>query len=451
VLTVSILASFVGALDGFIVNVALPTISRELGGGLVLQQWVVDAYMLSLGSLILIAGSLSDLFGRKRVLKFGLVWFGVTSLLCAASPDGTFLIISRALQGIAGALLVPSSLAMIISAFYGPAQSKAIGTWTAWFSVAAVTGPLLGGLILSVTTWRWIFAINVLPIAVTLWLMQKLKEPAHVKSSVKLDIFGAVMCTVGLGGSVFALIEQPHFGWMSPVIYVPLVLGLIALGVFIKHENKHSDPMLPLSLFRSRNFSAGNVATVSIYGGLAMASFLIVITLQQVGGYSALRAGLAMMPVTVVMFLLSSRFGALAGRFGPRFFMTAGPCIGALGFLLMLRVQAHVSYTTRLLPGVLVFALGLSMTVAPLTAAVLGAIESKQAGIASAVNNAVSRIAALLAIAAIGVFSGTKLEIAGFHRGILAAAVFLMAGGVISAISIRNTHPQRVQSDHPEP
>lgn len=448
VLWISILASFVGALDGFIVNVALPTISHDLGGGLVVQQWVVDAYLLTLGSLILIAGSLSDLFGRRRVLTFGLWWFGITSLLCALAPNGSFLIVARGLQGIAGALLVPSSLAMIISAFKGPAQSKAIGAWTAWFSVAAITGPLLGGLIIAVTSWRWIFAINVLPITITLWLMRRLKVPKQTKPTVKADLFGAMLCSIGLGGSVYALIEQPHFGWSSPVIYLPLLVGVLALTVFVWQENKHSDPMLPLSLFRSRNFSAGNVATVSIYGGLSMATFLIVVTLQQVGGYSALESGLAMMPVTVVMFLLSSRFGALAGRFGPRFFMAAGPGVAGLGFLLMLRVQTHIGYITQLLPGVLVFAFGLAMTVAPLTSAVLGAIESRQAGIASAVNNAVSRIAGLLAIAALGLLTGTHLNIDGFHRGILASAVLLLTGGVISAIGIQNPRTPKAVPAH---
>ena len=438
VLTISVLASFVGALDGFIVNVALPTISRELGGGLVVQQWVVDAYLLSLGSLILIAGSLSDLYGRRRVLSFGLVWFGITSLLCAISPNGTFLIIARGLQGIAGALLVPSSLAMIISAFSGRAQSKAIGTWTACFSVAAVAGPLLGGLILSITSWRWIFAINVLPIIITLWLMRGLEKTSHNTADLKVDIKGGVLCAVGLAGSVFALIEQPHFGWSNKVIYLPLIFSVLVLTAFVRTEAKQPKPMLTLSLFHHRNFSAGNITTAVIYGGLSMATFLIVLTLQQVGGYTPLKAGLSLLPVTLVMFLLSSRFGGLAGRYGPRIFMSIGPCLAGAGFLLMMRLQTHVSYITQLLPGVLVFALGLSMTVAPLTAAVLGSIESERAGVASAVNNAVSRIAGLLTIASVGVLVGTKLTITGFHKGILASAIFLIVGGIVSAVGIRN-------------
>jgi EmrB/QacA subfamily drug resistance transporter len=440
VLVISILASFVGALDGFIVNIALPAISSDLGGGLAMQQWVVDAYLLTLGSFILIAGSLSDLFGRKRVLSFGLIGFGAASLLCAAAPNGTFLIVARGLQGVAGALLVPSSLAMIMSTFSGPGQSKAIGTWTAWFSIAAVTGPLLGGLIIASASWRWIFAINAVPIVLTLWLMRGIEQRERRSTTQKIDLGGAFLCAVGLGGPVFALIEQTNYGWGRPIIYLPLVLGLVALALFIRYEAKCDNPMLPLSLFRSRNFSAGNIATVAIYGGLSVATFLIVITLQQVGGYSALLAGLSMLPVTVVMFASSSRFGALAGKHGPRFFMSVGPLVAGVGFLLMLFLQLPVHYVSQLLPGILVFALGLSMTVAPLTSAVLGAIDSERAGIASAVNNAVSRIAGLLAIAALGLVTGKELDIAGFHRGMIAAAVLLMLGGVASAVGIRNTH-----------
>jgi len=449
VLIVSIMASFVGALDGFIVNVALPAISRDLGGGLVVQQWVVDAYLISLGSLILIAGSFSDLFGRRRVLSFGLLWFGITSMLCAIAPNGNFLIAARALQGIAGALLVPSSLAMIISAFSGPAQGKAIGTWTAWFSVAAIAGPLLGGLIVSTTSWRWIFAINVLPIAVTLWLLRGIEVPERIRSGTKIDTPGAILCALGLAGPVYALIEKPTHTWANPLIWLPLSLGLIFLASFIWWEARNKQPMLPLSLFNKRNFSVGNVATAFIYGGLSMSTFILIITIQQVGGLSAFWAGMSLLPVTVIMFFLSSRFGALAGKYGPRFFMGAGPIVAAAGFLLMLRLQTHVHYLPDLLPGVLVFGLGLAMTVSPLTSAVLGSIEPEHAGVASAVNNAVSRIAGLITIAIIGVITGPHLSIQGFHRAIIATAVLVAVGGVISAIGIQNLtgSPKQLKKD----
>ena len=437
VLVVSILASVVSAIDGFIVNVALPTISRDLGGGLVVQQWTVDAYLLTLGSLILIAGSLSDLFGRKRVLMTGLIWFGVASLLCAVAPNGTFLIIARGLQGIGGALLVPSSLALIISAFSGPAQGKAIGTWTAWFSVATVIGPLLGGVIVATTSWRWIFGVNVIPIAITVWLLARIEQPERIKSGTKIDYLGAVLCAVGLGAPVFALIEQPSYGWTDPRVILPLVLGTLVLAGYVWYESRAQHPMLPLSLFRVRNFSVGNAATLAIYAALSVSTFLLVIMLQQVGKYSALQASLAMLPTSIIMFFLSSKFGALAGRFGPRIFMTAGPLTAALGFLLMLRVQADVRYLADLLPGILVFALGLSMTVAPLTSAVLSQVDPKNAGVASAANNAVARIAGLIAIALVGVITGPHLDITGFHRTLLVVAALLAIGGAVSFVGIR--------------
>lgn len=437
VLWISILASFVAFLDGSVINVALPAIMGELGGGLTTQQWVVDAYMITLGSLMLIAGSLSDLFGRQKILSLGLLGFGAASLLCVFAPTSEFLIISRGLQGVAGALLVPSSLALIISAFKGPAQGKAIGSWTAWTGISFIIGPLVGGLLVDAGSWRWIFAINVIPIAITMWLISRLKHDEQIRESTRLDVLGAALCAVGLGGSVFALIEQPNFGWAHPIIYLPLTIGLLSLAVFFWHETRSSHPMLPLRLFNIRNFAVGNVATLMIYAGLSLATFVLAIFVQQVGGYSATQAGLSLMPVTIIMFLLSGRFGGLSGKFGPRLFMSLGPIIGALGFIAMLAVDSSVSYWT-LLPGVLIFGLGLSITVAPLTSAILGSIDERQAGIGSAVNNAVARIAGLIAIAAIGPIVGASLDLNGFHRSALVTAGLLIVGGVISAVGIKN-------------
>lgn len=437
VLIISILASFVAFLDGSVVNVALPAISKALGGGLTTQQWVVDAYLISLGALILLAGSLSDLFGRKHVLTLGLVGFAVTSVLCAVAPSSIFLIIARGLQGIAGALLVPSSLALIISSFSGEAQGKAIGRWTAWTGISFVIGPLLGGFLVDALSWRWIFAINILPIAVCLWFITRLEHGERTKK-VKVDFLGGLLCSVGLSATVFALIEQPHYGWVSSGVLGPLIGGLLLLLGFVVYESRTTGPMLPLSLFNVRNFWVGNIATIGIYAGLSIATFLIVIFLQQVSGYTAFGAGLALLPVTIIMFLLSSRFGALAGKFGPRFFMTAGPMVAGGGFLLMLSTTADVNYWTQLFPGVMIFGLGLSMTVAPLTSAVLGDVDSHHAGIASAVNNAVSRIAGLIAIAVIGVLVGTRIDLDGFRRAIVLTATLLIIGGIVSAIGIRN-------------
>jgi len=436
VLTIAILASFVGSIDGFIVNVALPAISGELGGGLSTQQWVVDAYLLTLGSFILIAGSLSDLFGRRRIINIGLWWFGIASLLCAIAPNGTILIIARALQGIAGALLVPSSLALIISVFSGKAQSKAIGTWTGWTAVSAVLGPLLGGLIVAITSWRWIFAINVVPIGLTLYMLKKLKLPEPANKQPKVDLWGALLCAAGLAGPVFALIEQPLRGWSDPIVWLPLTLGLLLLAAFVVVERRSAAPMLPLDTFKRRNVAVGNVATLTIYAGLSIASFILIITLQQLAQYSALLAGCAMLPVTIIMFIMSGRFGALAGKFGPRLFMGIGPLLAACGFLLMLGTKTDINYWTQLLPGIIIFGLGLSMTVAPLTSAILGSVPPEHAGIASAVNNAVARIAGLLAIALIGVVTGPVLTIDGFHRVLITVAILLGAGGIISLIGV---------------
>ena len=437
VVVVSILASFVAFLDGSVVNVALPAISKDLGGGLTAQQWVVDAYLITLGALILIAGSLADLFGRKKVLVAGLVGFGAASILCAIAPTAGFLIGARAVQGIAGALLVPSSLALIIASFSGPAEGKAIGTWTGWTGISFLIGPIVGGFLVDAGSWRWVFAINIIPIAITLWLMLGLRghqEP--MPKGTTLDIAGAALCAVGLGGPVYALIEQPHFGWADPMIYLPLSVGIIAFVAFIWREDHTEYPMLPLGLFKVRNFSVGNIATTFIYAALSVATFLIVIFVQQVGHYSALQAGLALLPVTIIMFFLSPRFGALAGKYGPHLFMAAGPIVAALGFLLLIGVDSAATYWTQLFPGVLVFGVGLATTVAPLTAAVLGAIDSHHAGIGSAINNAISRIAGLVAIAAIGVIIGPQISVAGFHRGILVMAGLLLLGGAVSAIGI---------------
>ncbi|MBG6237459.1 EmrB/QacA subfamily drug resistance transporter [Mycetocola sp. CAN_C7] len=441
VLLVAILASFVAFLDGTIINVALPSITREFGGGLPVQQWVVDSYLLTLGAFILLAGSLSDAFGRVRILAIGLVGFGVTSLLCAVAPSAEFLIVVRALQGATAALLVPSSLAIIISTFSGQAQAKAIGTWTAWTGTAMIIGPLLGGLLVDTVSWRLVFGINVLPIAVTLWLLLKMEKQPALIARPRVDVVGATLGAIGLGGPVFALIEQGRYGWTSPIVWVPLVVGVIAFALFLWWEGRTRDPMMPLSLFASRNFSAGNIATVFVYGALGFGFFVIAIYLQQVAGWSATLAGLATLPPTLVMLVLSSRIGSLAGRLGPRLFMTIGPLVAGVGFLFMLTVAPEINYWLQLLPGLVLFGIGLAITVAPLTSAILGAIDPAQAGIGSAVNNAVARVAGLVAVACAGLILGTVLDLPGLHRALVATAVMLFLGGIVSFIGIRNPAP----------
>lgn len=442
VLWIAILASLVAFLDGSVVNVALPAISRELGGGLTTQQWVVDAYLITLGACILIAGSFSDLFGRQRILQLGLLGFGATSLLCAVAPSAPLLIFARALQGIAGALLVPSSLAIIIATFSGAAQAKAIGSWTAWTGIAFLVGPILGGAMVDLGSWRWVFAINVIPIAIVLWLLHILAAPDQVREDASIDVLGAVLCMIGLGLPVYGLIEQPHYGWASPLIYGSLALGIVAFAAFLVVERHRPNAMLPLELFKIRNFWAGNLATTSIYAGLSALTFLLAIYLQQVVGYKATAAGVALLPITIIMFFLSPRFGALAGKYGPRLFMGVGPILGAVGATLFLRLNAQMHYLSDLLPGVLIFGLGLSITVAPLTAAILGAIDSKHAGIGSAVNNAVARIAGLIAVAVIGLLAGANLTTAGFKRAMTLTVLLLLVGGLISLIGIKNPKPE---------
>ncbi|WP_157884141.1 MFS transporter [Arthrobacter alpinus] len=471
VLWVAILASFVAFLDGAIVNVALPAMTRELGGGITTQQWVVDAYLLALGSLILIAGSLSDTFGRLRILRAGLFIFGAASLACALAPTALLLIVSRGVQGAGAALLVPSSLALITSTFNGAAQGKAIGSWTAWTGTAFLAGPLVGGLLVDLATWRWIFAINVLPIAATLFFLKGLTLPASVSAppvpalthdggtpsaapppsvtaarrTQRIDMIGAVLAAVGLAGTVFALIEQERLGWGSVAVWLPFAAGVAALGTFLWWERRTPAPMMPLGLFRIRNFGMGNVATTFIYAALSLGQLMVVLFLQEIAGFTAAQAGLASLPVAVISLVLAGPFGTLAGKHGPRLFMAAGPVVAAGGYALMATAAEPFNFWLQILPGQLVFAVGLSITVAPLTAAILGAVPKEQSGIGSAINNAVARVAGLIAVALAGVMLGGVLDHESFRRIMVITAVLFLAGGLASALGISNADARRVR------
>ena len=403
ILIACILGSAIVFIDGTVVNVALPSIRSDLHAGLATQQWVMEAYLLTLGSLILIGGSLSDLYGRRRVFTLGVIGFGATSILCAVAPDAPLLVVARGLQGAAGALLVPSTLAVIIDTFPEDERGAAIGSWTAWGGVSTLIGPLLGGVLIQVSSWRLVFAISLLPVAGTLYLVRR-HLPEHLDSAVQrhIDLPGAVLCAVGLAGVVLGLIEQPSRGFGDPLVWGTLAGGGLALAAFLFQEARSPGPMMPPSLFRRRNFAVGNAATLALYGGLGAATFFLPLYLQQVAGYRPVEAGLALLPVTVVMFALSRRWGALADRLGPRIFMGAGPFVAGAGLLLLLRAGRDAPYFTVILPGMAVFGLGLSITVAPLTAAVLAGVEDEHAGVASGVNNAVARVAGLLAIGAVG-------------------------------------------------
>jgi len=481
-----ILGSAIVFVDGTVVNVALPALRADLAATLADQQWVVESYLLLLAALILVGGSLGDLYGRRRIFAIGVAGFGAASLACAVAPSVGVLIGARALQGAFGALLVPSSLAIITTIYPPRERAAAIGSWTAGTSAAIAIGPPLGGLLVDAISWRVIFAMNVPLVLVCLWLIARAVPECPGDREHRIDIPGAVLCVLGLAGPTYALIQQPLLGFSDPRVWAALIGGIGAFGAFVAYERHAPDPMLPPSIFRSRNFAVGNAVTLTAYAGLGAASFFIVIFLQQIAGYGALEAGLALLPITLLLITLSRRFGALAARVGPRLLMTVGPVVGGVGLLAYSRVDERGTYVADVLPATLLFGLGLAMIVAPLTATVLQAAERRHAGIASGVNNAVARVAALLAIAVVGAvvsaqFSSAvdrRLEASGaagaatrayvdearerplavpaeridaatraavreanleaFHRGMIVAGLLMIAGGLIAFAGIEN-------------
>jgi EmrB/QacA subfamily drug resistance transporter len=498
-LIATILGSTVVFLDGTVVNVALPAISEGLDVGLAGQQWVVEAYTLALVSLLLVGGSLGDQFGRRKVFVIGLIAFGVTSILCALAPTEEFLIAARALQGIAGALLVPGSLAIVASTFEGAARGKAVGTWTAWTGIATVIGPAGGGALIGITSWRAIFWVNIPLIAATVMLtLHSVQESRDEDAFLGIDWAGIALSAIGLGGPTFALIEQPSRGWSDPMVWVPMVVGVLCFGLFILREAKARHPMLPLWLFKIRNFWVTNLTTLSTYAGLIGGLFFVGLYLQQVVGYTPLEAGLATTPISILMFFLSPRFGRTASGTGPRLPMTAGPIVGGIGLLLMMRVDTGTSYLVDVLPALLIFGVGLSATVAPLTATVLDSVDEHRVGIASGVNNGVSRVAGLLAIAVLGAVisahfgaaldsnlgsqplsnqgssivtdakaqplavpdtedlpspeadriatASAEASTSAFHQGVLIAGLLMILGGIAAGLGIENPRRRQVSS-----
>lgn len=440
-LAAAVLASFVSFLDGSITTIALPAIDRDLGGGVVTQQWIVDGYLLTLSAFILLAGAVSDSFGRLRVLRIALVAFAVTSLLCAVAPTAGVLIGARILQGVAGALLVPGSLGLIIATFEGAAQAKAIGSWTAWTSVSVLFGPVAGGLLVDGLGWRSIFVIGLLPAAAATLLLGRVRDEARHGPVARIDLPSAALTAFGLGFLTVGLIELgggAHAALPAGGSIGLVLAGLAALGGFVLRNRRVPHPLVPPQLFRTRNFTAGNGSTLFIYGALGLVSFVPSLYLQQVLHLRPTVAALVGLPSTVLMVLLSGRFGALAGRFGPRVFMTAGPVLAAIGAGLWTLTGVAGPRLALVVAGTIVMGLGVATTVAPLTTAVLGAVPEAESGIGSAVNNAVSRVAILVTTACAGLILGGAVDTAGFVRVAIVTAALMLAGAAVSFVGIRN-------------
>jgi EmrB/QacA subfamily drug resistance transporter len=445
-LAATVLGSGLAMLDATIVNVALPTIGRDLQAPLSGLQWTVNGYTLSLAALILLGGALGDRFGRRRIFLLGVVWFAVASLLCASAPTVGWLIVARVLQGIGGALLTPGSLALIQASFAPDERARAVGAWSGLSGVAAAVGPFLGGWLIQGPGWRWAFLLN-LPVAavVVAVSLRRVPESRDETASGRFDVLGTAVGALSLTAVTYALIVAAQPG-RTGIAVISGALG-VGLGVaFVWLQRHERNPVLPLDVFASGQFRAVNVVTLVVYAALAGVFFLLVMQLQVVVGLSALAAGAALLPVTLLMLLLSARAGALAQRVGPRWPMTAGTLLAAVGVLLMSRVDAHASYLRDVLPAAAVFGLGLSATVAPLTATVLATAERRRAGIASGVNNAVARAAQLLAVAALPLLVGLSGDdylsptvfTAGFRAAMYLCAGGLLAGSALSLLTIRD-------------
>jgi EmrB/QacA subfamily drug resistance transporter len=446
VLLATVLGSGIAFLDATVVNIALPTIGNELDASVAGLQWIVNGYTLTLASLILIGGSLGDRFGRRRVFLVGIVWFAAASLFCGLAPTAEALVAARAFQGIGGALLTPGSLAIIQAAFAPGDRAPAVGAWSGLSGLATAIGPFVGGWLLDVGSWRLIFLINVpLSVAAVAVALRHVPETRDAMAVRGIDVVGAALTAVGLGGLCWALIEAGERGASATTLAVGAI-GLAALAGFLAVEQRARHPMMPLEIWRSRQFTAANLVTFAVYASLGMTFFLVIVDLQQVLGYSPMQAGIATLPITVLMLALSGRAGQLAEHIGPRLPMTAGPLIVAAGLGLLSRVQEGTTYLATVLPGMIVFGLGLTLTVAPLTATVLAAAAARHAGIASGVNNAISRGAGLLAIAVIpgvaGLTGDAYLDPAVFARGyrtaMLISAILAAAGGALAWFYIRN-------------
>lgn len=438
VLVVAIMVSMVAFLGSTVVNLALPATERDLGGGLPFQQWVVDGYLLALTATILPAGSISDVFGRVPVMRFGLAAFGTGSVVAATAASPAMLISGRVIQGLGGAFLVPGSLALINSAFDRADRPAAIGSWTAWTGTAFALGPPLGGLAVDFLSWRWIYAVPAVPMviafALTFWLCP-VPGPAE---RARVDVVGAALSAVGLPATMYALIESQRRGWLDSVVTASMVVGVAALLAFVAWEHHAPHPMVALRLFMVRNFAGANLGTAFVYGALTLGLLAVGLYTQEVAGYSATAVGLVSLPGPVMSFLFARRVGSMAARIGPRMFVMVGPALAGLG-LLLIRPAAHgFNIVTDLLPGVIVLAVGLVLTITPLTLVNLSSVEPAHSGIAAAIQNAVGRTSALTAVACVGLIAAGTLTDASFARLLQVGAVLFFIGAGLSGATITN-------------
>jgi EmrB/QacA subfamily drug resistance transporter len=463
VLLATVLGSSLAFIDATVVNIALPAIGRDMHSDAAGLQWTVNGYALSLASLILLGGSLGDRYGRKRMFMIGVGWFAAASLLCGLAPTIELLIGARVLQGIGGALLTPGALAILEASFQRQDRSRAIGAWSGLGGIGGALGPFLGGWLVEVANWRFIFLINV-PLAVIVLLVtaRHVPESRNPAAARQLDVAGVLTGAAGLGGLTYGFTAWPARGLGSPEVLISLTVGIVGLTAFVQVERHSRHPMLPLDIFKSRAFAAANLVTFLVYAAAGGVFFLVVINLQTVSGYSPLASGIALLPVTVLMLLLSAQAGALGQRIGPRIPMTVGPLVCAAALVMLSFVGSDAPYLTHVLPAVIIFGLGLSILVAPLTATALGSLDDAHAGIASGVNNAVARAAGLLAVAVLPLAAGMgtgNLTNADdlhpvYHNAMLICAGLMVAGGVLAAIFVPNrlpAHAPPVAAAEPRP
>ncbi|WP_231989122.1 MULTISPECIES: MFS transporter [unclassified Mycobacterium] len=437
-MVVAVMVSMVAFLDSTVINLALPAIEHDLGGGLALQQWIIDGYLLATAAAILPGGSISDLFGRVPVMRFGLLTFGAGSVLAAAATSPATLVTARLVQGLGAAFLVPGSLALINTVFDKARQSAAIGVWTGWTGTAFALGPLLGGMCVDFLGWRWIFVLSSIPMAVAYALTFWLCPMSGRVEGARVDTAGVGLSAVGLAATVYALIESQRDGWTVPTVFTPAVIGIAALAGFVSWQHRSRSPMLPLPLFTFRNFAAANLVTAFVYGGLTLGSLAIALYTQEVGGYSATAVGLATLPIPALSFLFARHVGRIAARLGPRAFLIVGPALAGIGLLLIRPKPSGFQAITDLVPGMTVLAIGLVVTITPLTSVTLASVPTENSGVASAINNGVSRLAALVSIGSLGLISTDTASAIGFAHVLELSAALFGLGALCAALLITN-------------